>query len=526
MSRLVVHVDTAATLARRAEPGAADRAGHGGARRARRRSPAARGGALEARARAAGVARAGRSRFRGDLWPPGDPGPRAAPAAGAARACCCSTTRTPSPRGSSRPGSGRACRSSRCAASTSRCAAPLSRAKYAALRPRDRREPRDRLGGGAARHRRGAAAARLRGRPRPRARARRPGGARRARRARGGARRRQRGRAHRAQGPRDAARGDGAAAPAHAAGPARDRGEGELRGALEAQARALGLADRVVFAGFRRDLDRLLPAFSVFCLSSHLEGLGTSLLDAMAFGLPIVATAAGGIPEAVRGRRHGTAGAAARPRALAEALAEVLGDERAARRDWGAAGRRLFLERFTAERMVEETLRCRPGGRVKVRAILNPRAGVSRDEARRAAERGHPALERLRPVPSPRGPGTRPSSRAAAAAAGAELVLVGRRRRHGQRGRARADRHARRRSASCRSGSGNGLARALRIPLRPGARARRARDGRQARDRRGLPERAAVPERGRHRLRRGREPRLPRQRPARAAGAGCSATCA
>jgi glycosyltransferase involved in cell wall biosynthesis len=133
-------------------------------------------------------------------------------------------------------------------------------------------------------------------------------------------------------------------------------GEGELRGALEARAQALGLADRVVFAGFRRDLDRLLPAFSVFCLSSHLEGLGTSLLDAMAFGLPIVATAAGGIPEAVADGVTGRLVAPRDPPALARALAEVLCDDRR-RADWGAAGRRLYLERFTADRMVEETLR-------------------------------------------------------------------------------------------------------------------------------------------------------------------------
>ncbi len=132
-------------------------------------------------------------------------------------------------------------------------------------------------------------------------------------------------------------------------------GEGELRGTLEAQARALGLADRVVFAGFRRDLDRLLPAFSVFCLSSHLEGLGTSLLDAMAYGLPVVATAAGGIPEAVADGVTGRLVAPRDPDALASALAEALGDD-ARRAGWGAAGRRVFLERFTAERMVEETL--------------------------------------------------------------------------------------------------------------------------------------------------------------------------
>jgi len=133
-------------------------------------------------------------------------------------------------------------------------------------------------------------------------------------------------------------------------------GEGELRGALEARARGLGVAERVVFAGFRRDLDRLLPAFSVFCLSSHLEGLGTSVLDAMAFGLPVVATAAGGIPEAVEDGVTGRLVPPRDPGALAAALAEAMGDE-ARRRAWGAAGRRRFLERFSVERMVQETLR-------------------------------------------------------------------------------------------------------------------------------------------------------------------------
>ncbi len=133
-------------------------------------------------------------------------------------------------------------------------------------------------------------------------------------------------------------------------------GDGELRGPLEAKARGLGLADRVAFAGFRRDLDRLLPAFSVFCLSSHLEGLGTSVLDAMAFGLPVVATAAGGIPEAVLDGVTGRLVPPRDPGALARALGEAIGDE-AQRKAWGEAGRRRFLEYFTTERMVQETLR-------------------------------------------------------------------------------------------------------------------------------------------------------------------------
>jgi glycosyltransferase involved in cell wall biosynthesis len=133
-------------------------------------------------------------------------------------------------------------------------------------------------------------------------------------------------------------------------------GEGELRPALEALARELGLADRIVFAGFRRDLDRILPALSVFCLSSHLEGLGTSLLDAMCFGLPVVATAAGGIPEAVEDGVTGRVVPPREPAALCAALAAVLEDEER-RLALGRAGRQRFLQRFTADRMVEETLR-------------------------------------------------------------------------------------------------------------------------------------------------------------------------
>jgi len=132
-------------------------------------------------------------------------------------------------------------------------------------------------------------------------------------------------------------------------------GEGELRGRLEAQSRELGLERRCVFAGYRPDLDRLIPAFTVFCLSSCMEGLGTSLLDAMAFGVPVVATAAGGIPEAVTDGITGRLVPPRDPDALAAALVEALGDP-AQRVAWGRAGRQRFEERFTADRMVEATL--------------------------------------------------------------------------------------------------------------------------------------------------------------------------
>jgi glycosyltransferase involved in cell wall biosynthesis len=133
-------------------------------------------------------------------------------------------------------------------------------------------------------------------------------------------------------------------------------GDGELRGAVEARVRERGLSDYLLLPGFRSDLDRLLPALSIFCLSSRMEGLGTSLLDAMAFARPIVATAAGGIPDAVEHGLTGLLVPPADPAALAAALAELIED--AARRDQlGRAGRARFEAHFSDARMVEETLR-------------------------------------------------------------------------------------------------------------------------------------------------------------------------
>jgi glycosyltransferase involved in cell wall biosynthesis len=132
-------------------------------------------------------------------------------------------------------------------------------------------------------------------------------------------------------------------------------GEGELRGALEHQIRHLGLEKHVILAGFRPDILSVHKAFDIFVMSSITEGLGTSLLDAMACGRPIVATTAGGMPEVVQ---DGVTGILVSPRdhpAMAEALVRLLKDE-ALRARMGAAGLSLVNARFSAERMVAETL--------------------------------------------------------------------------------------------------------------------------------------------------------------------------
>ncbi len=132
-------------------------------------------------------------------------------------------------------------------------------------------------------------------------------------------------------------------------------GEGPLRADVEREARALGVSDRVVLAGFRDDPIDCLSLLDVFAVASHLEGLNTTVLDAMALGLPIVATRAGGIPEIVADGECGVLVPPADPEALARALLLLLEDREMAA-SLGAAARERSRS-FTEERMVSETER-------------------------------------------------------------------------------------------------------------------------------------------------------------------------
>jgi glycosyltransferase involved in cell wall biosynthesis len=82
-------------------------------------------------------------------------------------------------------------------------------------------------------------------------------------------------------------------------------GEGELEEKLKLLVKDLKIDDRVIFTGFRNDIPELLKFFDVFILTSKEEGLGTSVLDAMASGLPVLATKGGGIPEMVSHEKGG-----------------------------------------------------------------------------------------------------------------------------------------------------------------------------------------------------------------------------
>lgn len=134
-------------------------------------------------------------------------------------------------------------------------------------------------------------------------------------------------------------------------------GDGERRPVLESLAADLGIADRVIFTGFRSDVPRLLQALDVFVLASYtIECFPMSLLEAMASGRAAVCTDVGGVGEIID---EGVTGHLVPPRnevALTGRLLEVLGDDerRAAQ---GAAGRDRVERLFTLERSVKEAER-------------------------------------------------------------------------------------------------------------------------------------------------------------------------
>jgi glycosyltransferase involved in cell wall biosynthesis len=105
-------------------------------------------------------------------------------------------------------------------------------------------------------------------------------------------------------------------------------GDGPCRGALEQRARALGVADRVSFAGTvgQDEIGDYYERADIFCLPSFVEGIPVVLLEAMACGIPVVASRITGIPELVEDGTSGVLVAPGRPDLLADALRSLLAD--------------------------------------------------------------------------------------------------------------------------------------------------------------------------------------------------------
>ena len=125
-------------------------------------------------------------------------------------------------------------------------------------------------------------------------------------------------------------------------------GDGPLRGQLEERTHFLGISKQVIFTGMREDITDLMRAMDIFCLSSLSEGISLTLLEAMACGLPIVATAVGGNPEVVVGGETGFLVKPGSPESLSERLAVLISNEQL-RITMGQAGRDRVINHFSLQ---------------------------------------------------------------------------------------------------------------------------------------------------------------------------------
>ena len=130
-------------------------------------------------------------------------------------------------------------------------------------------------------------------------------------------------------------------------------GDGPMRGEIAAQIKELQIGDQVHMLGERQDISELLKTFDVFTLTSIAEGISNTILEAMASGLPIVATRVGGNPELVE---HGVSGHLIPAQDVCALAGSLLGYIRNSdlRRSHGVAARRRAVDQFSLERMAAE----------------------------------------------------------------------------------------------------------------------------------------------------------------------------
>lgn len=127
-----------------------------------------------------------------------------------------------------------------------------------------------------------------------------------------------------------------------------------MRQLIEARIRDLKLQDKVIMAGFRNDIEMILPGLDVLLFTSEMEGLGSTILDAMACSVPVVATAAGGIPEIIVHQKTGMLAAVKDSKQLAAYVLKLLTD--ADLRKSIIANAKQKVNSFSKEVMAEETM--------------------------------------------------------------------------------------------------------------------------------------------------------------------------
>ena len=133
-------------------------------------------------------------------------------------------------------------------------------------------------------------------------------------------------------------------------------GKGPLKSELQDLCRKSGIEKYVCFTGFRTDLEKVLPCLDILLHPAVMEGLGVSLLQAAASGVPIIGTRAGGIPEVVNDGVNGYLIAPADSRAVVESVVSLLQDPKKRRR-FGRAGRDMVESSFSIDAMVEAYMR-------------------------------------------------------------------------------------------------------------------------------------------------------------------------
>ena len=132
-------------------------------------------------------------------------------------------------------------------------------------------------------------------------------------------------------------------------------GPGPLRSELKQLSDELGLEDHVKFLGYRDDVPNLLKMFDGFVMSSKEEGLGTSVLDAMASGLPVVGTSAGGIPEMVKDKQTGLLAETQNPLQLGAKMLEMM-SQKDLRASVVERATQMIEEEYLVDRMVDGNL--------------------------------------------------------------------------------------------------------------------------------------------------------------------------
>jgi glycosyltransferase involved in cell wall biosynthesis len=131
-------------------------------------------------------------------------------------------------------------------------------------------------------------------------------------------------------------------------------GEGPLRSELEEYAKKLGIESNVLFTGERNDIPQLLSGMDIFVLTSLYEGLSNAIMEAMASGLPVVATNVGGNNELVQDGETGFLCPLDDVEALAKRIIELIINENEAKQK-GKKGKSRILNEFTTEKMIRVT---------------------------------------------------------------------------------------------------------------------------------------------------------------------------